>query len=129
MENSKETLDQSFTALAKNYSPEVQELAHSTRALIYSVLPELVEVIWERQKTIGYGISPKKMSGHFCYIAFHKEYVTLGFNYGSELEDPTHLLEGTGKLMRHVKIKHPDILSSEDLRNLLVYASTYRVTK
>lgn len=129
MTPSKASLDKHFKDIAKNYSPEVQELAHSTRALIYSVLPELVEVIWERQKTIGYGISPKKMSGHFCYIAFHKEYVTLGFNYGSELEDSTHLLEGTGKLMRHVKIKHPDILSSEDLWNLLVYASTYRVTK
>ncbi|MFW3579461.1 DUF1801 domain-containing protein [Vagococcus fluvialis] len=129
MDNTKVTLDQNFNNIAKNYTPEIQILDNDTRDLIYSVLPSVIEVIWEKQKTIGYGISPKKMSGHFCYIAFNKEHVTLGFNYGSELEDSTNLLEGVGKLMRHVKIKNQDILSSKPLRELLIYASSYRVTK
>ena len=29
----------------------------------------------------------------------------IGFFFGAELEDPTDLLEGSGKRMRHVKIK------------------------
>ncbi len=31
--------------------------------------------------------------------------VTLGFFWGGNLDDPHHLLEGTGKRMRHVKVK------------------------
>jgi hypothetical protein len=32
-------------------------------------------------------------------------YVNLGFFFGTDLADPSHVLEGTGKRMRHVKIR------------------------
>jgi hypothetical protein len=44
------------------------------------------------------------MSAHFCWIAPHQRHVVSGFNHGSELPDPGHILEGTGKLFRHVRL-------------------------
>ena len=41
-----------------------------------------------------------------CYIAAAREHVGLGFARGSELADPQQRLEGTGKNMRHVKIRN-----------------------
>jgi hypothetical protein len=35
-------------------------------------MPDVVEVPWPRQRVIGYGVGPKKMSEHFCYVAVHK---------------------------------------------------------
>jgi hypothetical protein len=32
-------------------------------------MPGVTEVPWVAQKSAGYGVGPKKMSEHFCYIA------------------------------------------------------------
>ena len=39
----------------------------------------------------------------FAYVDAFTAHVNVGFFHGAELVDPTHLLEGTGKYMRHVK--------------------------
>ncbi|MHC4081538.1 MAG: DUF1801 domain-containing protein [Planctomycetota bacterium] len=41
-----------------------------------------------------------------CFLAAAKDHVSLGFARGAELADPEHRLEGTGKGMRHVKIRN-----------------------
>jgi len=105
----------------------VRDLATRTRALILSVMPEVVEVSWPRQGVIGYGVGPKKMSEHFCYVAAHRDHVNLGFNHGAELPDPEGLLRGPGKLMRHTRIDQPEDLSNPALRRLLEVASAHRM--
>jgi len=40
----------------------------------------------------------------FAYVDSFKSHVNVGFFHGAELADPAGLLQGTGKLMRHVKI-------------------------
>src|SRR4029078_9428101 len=41
----------------------------------------------------------------FAYVNAFTAHVNVGFFRGAELADPGHLLEGTGKFMRHVKPK------------------------
>ncbi len=41
----------------------------------------------------------------FCYVVGYARHVNLGFCEGAGLPDPEGLLEGTGKAMRHVKIR------------------------
>ena len=43
----------------------------------------------------------------FAYVNAFKAHVDVGFFRGAELADPAGLLEGTGKYMRHVKLR-PD---------------------
>lgn len=43
----------------------------------------------------------------FGYVNAFKAHVNVGFFRGAEIADPENLLEGTGKFMRHVKLK-PD---------------------
>jgi hypothetical protein len=40
----------------------------------------------------------------FGYVNAFKAHVNVGFFRGAEIADPQGLLEGTGKLMRHVKL-------------------------
>jgi len=40
----------------------------------------------------------------FGYVNAFTAHVNVGFFRGAELADPENLLEGTGKLMRHVKL-------------------------
>jgi len=41
----------------------------------------------------------------FGYVNAFKAHVNVGFFRGAEIADPENLLEGTGKFMRHVKLK------------------------
>ena len=116
-----------FEVIVADASPPVRDLARRTRALIRKVLPDVVEVPWPRQKTVGFGVGPQKMSEHFCYVAVLPDRVNLGFNYGSELPDPEGLLQGTGRLFRHAKIASPRDLENPALRRLLEAASRHRM--
>lgn len=49
----------------------------------------------------------------FCYLKPTKDHVNLGFMNAERLDDPNHLLEGTGKSMRHVKIKNVEGINIE----------------
>jgi hypothetical protein len=42
----------------------------------------------------------------FAYVNVFTSHVNLGSFLGAELDDPAGLLEGTGKRMRHVKLRH-----------------------
>ena len=44
----------------------------------------------------------------FGYVNAFRAHVNVGFFFGAELEDPAGLLEGTGKRMRHVKVRPDD---------------------
>lgn len=122
MENNEE-----FEQAIQSFSDEIKKITRQTRKLIYKVLPEVVEVVWIRQKNTGFGTGLKKKTEHFCWVMPATKHVNLGFNYGAELPDPKNLLEGTGKLFRHYKVKSVEDLSNPDLIKLLKYATTYRV--
>ncbi len=119
--------DQLFEKIIAPFSEEVQALARATRNKIYRLQPKVVEIIWEKQGTAGYGTGPKKMSEHFCWILPAGKQVTLGFNYGSELPDPKGILEGTGQKFRHFKVRSMADLDNSDLTQLMKYAMTYKV--
>lgn len=119
--------NEEFEQAIQGFSEEIKELARQTRKLIYQVLPEVVEVVWVRQKNTGFGTGSRKKTEHFCWVMPATNHVNLGFNYGAELPDPKNLLVGTGKLFRHYKVKSVGDLSNPDLLKLLKFATTYRV--
>lgn len=114
-----------FEAVIAAASPEVQALAQAARALLADVMPGITEVPWARQKIAGYGVGPKKMSQHFCYLAPFKKHLNLGFFYGADLPDPQNLLEGKGKHLRHIKIRSLDQLQQPAVRALVEHASQH----
>ena len=59
------------------------------------------------------------MAALVCFILPAKNWVSLGFTHGVSLPDPTHLLEGTGKNLRHVKLKKVEDVANPAVRKLL----------
>ena len=117
--------DGTFENAMADASVEMRSIATALRALVADVMPGVVEVAWETQGTAGYGVGAKKMSEQFCYIAPQTRHVNLGFYYGADLDDPDGLLEGSGKALRHIKIKSIDDASSTAVRALVERASTH----
>ena len=55
----------------------------------------------------------------FAYVNVFKTHANAGFFLGAELKDPAHLLEGSGKRMRHVKVTPGAPLDSKALGALI----------
>ncbi len=100
------------------YSPQVRELAMGTRQLVLDAMPDAIEQVNTGHKVISYSTG-NRMSDQILYISPHKGHVNLGFLRGTQLPDPEGLLEGTGKMLRHVKIKKLEDLDKPELRLLL----------
>ncbi len=60
----------------------------------------------------------------FAYVNAYKAHVNVGFFRGAELPDPDALLQGSGKNMRHVKIKPGEDLDHRALEALIQSAYT-----
>src|SRR5688572_33497920 len=60
----------------------------------------------------------------FGYVNAFTSHVNVGFFRGADLTDPDGLLEGTGKFMRHVKLRPGDDVDTAALMNLIETAYT-----
>ena len=115
-----------FDDLMEDVPTEWETVARRLRDRVLDVHPQVVEVVRLGDNAASYGVGPKKMSETYCYIMPQKRWVNLGFFYGAELPDPNGLLEGTGKRLRHVKVRSLAAVDDPALRTLIEAALTER---
>ncbi len=58
----------------------------------------------------------------FGYVNVFTAHVSVGFFHGASLPDPSRLLEGAGKFMRHVKLRPGAAANREALTRLIEVA-------
>ena|SRR5579871_2058589 len=105
-------------------SPDVETwmLAHDDE------LGALAERWFEVMRGCGKDVRELLHDGHptacvedaaFAYANAFKAHVNVGFFRGAELADPGGLLEGTGKFMRHVKLRPGEPVDEAALKTLI----------
>ena len=62
-------------------------------------------------------------NGPLCCFMVGKEHVTFAFMRGAALSDPEKLLEGTGKGVRHVKLRSVTDVKKPGVKKLVVEAA------
>ena len=83
-------------------------IAERLRGIVREAAPEIVEHFMFNQPWFFY-------YGPLCYIRVRKGYVYFGFKMGVALTDPQDLMEGKGKLMRHLKMKSLTDIPTEQI--------------
>ncbi len=94
-----------FGEILAGAKPELRSLCVAIRKTVARMDRDFVEVVWPRQRIASYGVGPKKMTEHYAYVAVFPGHLNLGFYRGATLKDPKGILEGTGKNLRHVKLR------------------------
>ena len=89
------------------------------KSLILEIDPDACEVVRLGDRAATYGVGPQKMKEGYTYILPHKSWVNLGFFRGASLDDPGRLMEGTGKNMRHIKIRSLEEIQQPALARLI----------
>ncbi|MGD0987646.1 MAG: DUF1801 domain-containing protein [Candidatus Sulfotelmatobacter sp.] len=88
------------------YDPHVSNLTLALRELVLEEAPGAIESIVKGYAlAIGFSFTGKPLKDGFCHIVTYSSHVNLGFNRGALLPDPDRVLEGKGKLIRHITIR------------------------
>jgi hypothetical protein len=117
-----------FEDVVANVPAETRAIMEFFRSLIAELHEAAIEVARPGERSVGYGVGPKKMSETYAYIMPQGEYVNLGFYQGASLPDPNALLEGTGKALRHVKVRSLLEAQNLSLRVLILESIAERKT-
>ena len=112
------TVEADVERLLAEHSAELQAIERALRVTIRSAFPAAVEQVDFGNKLIAFGRS-MKMRGLLFAIIAHQSWVNLQLADGAELADPEGLVEGTGKRIRHVKIRSVEAASSAALVALI----------
>jgi hypothetical protein len=104
-------------AFIDGQAPSVQPVVVRLRELVRATLPDLDEYV-DGYGGIRYGRG-RGMRDWVFYVPGHKAHANLGFARGSSLPDPDHLIEGTGKNLRHVKLRSVAEVERPGMRRLL----------
>ena len=84
--------------------PSTAPLALALRDMVVREAPDAEELIYSVYAVVDVFTFTGRQKDAFCHIAAYEKHVNLGFNSGTELPDTHHLLSGTGKRIRHIRI-------------------------
>lgn len=119
------TEDDPAAPLLEKLTPEVQVLVQQLRVVIKGVMPQMSEKVHLGWSAI-HCRTGDKMRDVVVALSPQRTYVNLELANAVDLPDQTHRLEGTGKRLRHVKIRSSDDVQQPDIRALLVAAAQYQ---
>jgi hypothetical protein len=114
-----------FETLLEPHAPAVAETARALRTVVAAAFPEAVESVDFSNKLLAVGKSMAMRDLTFAIIP-HTAHVNLQLADGVELADPSGLIEGTGKRIRHVKVRSVEAASSPALRAIIDAQVTQR---
>jgi hypothetical protein len=106
--------------LAK-FTPAIAREARAAIAKMRERLPGAVEMVYDNYNALVIGFCPNDSPSEAIFsIAVLPNHVSLCFLQGGpELPDPAGLLQGSGRLARHIKLDGAAQLDEAEVRNLM----------
>ncbi len=103
------------------YATAVQSLALGLRKVIHADMAPCHEYIFEMRSKVVliYSSTDRVIADGICLISVLPRHVTLGFLRGVDLDDPTGMLKGAGKAMRHIQLTSLADLDQPEIRAYL----------
>lgn len=114
-----------FLRLLERKEAPLVELYIAVRDMVLARQPEANELLYHTHAlTSVYSISDK-LGDAYCMIPIYTGHLHLGFNKGTLLKDPKQLLQGTGKLIRHIPITSINDLKDRAIPALVDKAAAF----
>src|SRR6188474_1917059 len=114
--------DANLATLLDSRSPAIREVFGALRALMLEVMPDAEEQVDLPDRVLAFGFGPPggvRMRGLAVGLIPHTAHVNVQLADGALLDDPSGIVEGTGKRIRHVKCRSLDDVARPALRALL----------
>jgi hypothetical protein len=82
------------------FPPAIRETGRTLRALILATVPGAVETVRTGWRWIAYSLPAKGKVRNFAWIGPERKHIHLGFEHGTLLADPLHILQGAQERLR-----------------------------
>jgi hypothetical protein len=100
-------------------APDVAAIARAARRVVLSVRPDALEVLDRADRLVAYATGPRPLEDMWAAIAPHRRHVNVQLANGALVDDPAGIVEGTGKRVRHVKLRSAADVERPSLRAVL----------
>lgn len=89
------------------------------RNFVISIYPDANELIYNTHALVSVYSLSDRLSEAYCMIPIYTQHLNLGFHKGTLLPDPSGLLQGTGKLIRHIPIQSKNDYHTHEVEALI----------
>lgn len=97
------------------------------RNYILNLCPEANELLYHTHALTSVYTISEKLSDGFCMVPIYTNHLNLGFHKGTLLQDPHSLLQGTGKLIRHIPIELKKDFRNQKVKSLIKHAIEFAI--
>jgi hypothetical protein len=111
-------IDAGFERILAGNAPDIIATAHALRAAVGAAMPAAIEQVDPADGLLAIG-TDGTMKGLVFAIIPHRSWVNLQLADGAVLPNPGGLIEGTGKRVRHVKVRTVEAARSADVRRVI----------
>ncbi len=105
--------DPAIDTWVAEHAGELGTIAHQWFEVMRKCGDEVRELLHDGCPVACLGDAP------FGYVNVFRSHVNVGFFQGAGLPDPAHLLQGTGRFMRHVKLRPGTAINAAALSRLI----------
>ena len=86
--------------LLDTFPPAIRDTGRTLRALILATVPGTVETVRPGWRWIAYSLPEKGRVRNFAWIGPERKHIHLGFEHGTLLADPAHILQGAQEKLK-----------------------------
>ena len=86
--------------LLDGYPPAIRETGRALRSLILRAVPGAVETVRPGWRWVAYSLPDGRRVRNFAWIGPERKHIHLGFEHGTLLADPEHILHGAQERLR-----------------------------
>jgi hypothetical protein len=116
----------SQAALDKIIAKQTPAMAKLTREVLAKLRPRFpgaVEMVYDKQRGMVVGFCPdERASNAINSIGVYSKWINLYFFEGNTLPDPEGLLQGTGNIVRSIRLNRADDLDRPAVKALMAEA-------
>ena len=125
--NRQDTIHPDFLKYLAFKEQNLIDLFKDLRIFILEIYPESNELLYHTHALTSLFSISEKMSNAFCMIPIYTNHLNLGFNQGTLINDKYNLLQGTGKLIRHIPIKKRRDYRNDKVKDLIKLAIDFAI--
>jgi hypothetical protein len=114
------TAAQQLDTFLDEFTPDVAATARLALKKVRRQMPPSIEMVYDNYNGLVIGFAPSmRATEAVLSVAIYPDHVTICFLYGAKLADTKKLLAGSGKQVRHIKLKSATDLDRPEIKDLI----------
>ena len=102
------------------FDPAIAKLTRACRTVLRKRYPSAIELVYDNYNALAIGYSPTERTSDCIFsLAVYARGVNLYFMYGRLLDDPDHLLLGSGRQGAFIRLESANTLDQPQIKKLI----------